>query len=409
MKNSHVSLVVATILASSVSVSSAQNKDTGKLMEYKNPFYKTIEKAIADFEKSKDEPKLKFKMDFEGHDLPKSRAEFAQIWHNDPVAQGNSGMCWCYATTSLFESECYRLHKKKIKISELHTVYWEYVEKARRFVREHGDSHFGQGSQANAVFYIWKKYGCVPAEAYTGMKEGQVHHNHSKMFNQMQTYLQSVKRDSAWNEEIVLGTIKSILNHHIGEPPKKITYDGRKMTPKQFLAEEVKVNPDDYIDVLSLMIAPYWQKTEYVCPDNWWHSKRYHNVPLDDFMKTLKQAVQDGYSLFIGGDVSESGYFSFKDVAMVPSYDIPSEYIDENARQFRFSNQTTTDDHAIHIVGMQEKENGTWFLIKDSGSGARNGACSGYYFYHEDYIKLKMMYFVAHKSAVKDLLKRMKK
>ena len=94
---------------------------------------------------------------------------------------------------------------------------------------------------------------------------------------------------------------------------------------------------------------------------------------------------------------------------MVPSYDIPSEYIDEHARQFRFSNQTTSDDHAIHIVGVQEKDNGTWFLIKDSGSGARNGANSGYYFYHEDYVKLKMMYFVAHKSAVKDLLKRMAK
>lgn len=408
MKTSRVCLVLVTILTVSVSVSLAQTKDKGKLMEYKNPFYKTIEKAIADFEKGEDKPRLKFKMDFEGHDLPKSKAEFTEIWHNDPVAQGNSGMCWCYATTSLFESECYRLYKKKIKLSELHTVYWEYVEKARRFVREHGDSHFGQGSQANAVFYVWKKYGSVPAEAYTGMKEGQVHHNHSKMFKQMQTYLQSVKRDSAWNEQIVLDTIKSILNYHIGEPPKKITYDGKKMTPKEFLANEIKIDPDDYIDVLSLMASPYWQKAEYVCPDNWWHSKRYHNVPLDPFMATLKQAVKDGYSLFIGGDVSESGYFSFKDVAMVPSYDIPSEYIDENARQFRFSNQTTSDDHAIHIVGWQEKENGTWFLIKDSGSGARNGACPGYYFYHEDYIKLKMMYFVAHKSAVKDLLKRMK-
>ncbi|MCP4450522.1 MAG: peptidase C1 [Planctomycetes bacterium] len=400
---------VIMLLCLSVSVSLAQTRDTGKLMEYKNPFYKTIEKAIADFETDKDEPKLKFKMDFSGQDLPESTAEFTRIWHNDPVAQGNSGMCWCYATTSLFESECYRLHKKKIKISELHTIYWEYVEKARRFVREQGDSEFGQGSQANAALNILKKYGCVPAEAYTGKKPGQVHHNHSTMFGQMQTYLQSVKRDNAWHETIVLDTIRSILNHHIGEPPQRIMYGGKKMTPKQFLAKEVKVKPDDYIDVLSLMTAPYWQKAEYTCPDNWWHSKRYNNVPLNDFMKTLKRAVKDGYSLFIGGDVSESGYFSFKDVAMVPSYDIPSAYIDENARQFRFSNKTTTDDHAIHIVGTQERADGTWFLIKDSGSGARNGANKGYYFYHEDYIKLKIMYFVVHKSAVKDLLARMTK
>lgn len=409
MKKSLRMLPVAMLLILSASVSFAQTRDTGKLMEYENPFYKTIEKAIAEFEKKEQAPKLKFKMDFTGHDLPKTTAEFTQVWHNDPVAQGNSGMCWCYATTSLMESECYRLHQKKIKLSELHTVYWEYVEKARRFVREQGDSEFGQGSQANAVLRIWKQYGCVPAEAYTGMKEGQVHHNHSKMFAQMQTYLQSVKRDNAWNEKVVLDTIKSILNHHIGEPPKKIQYQGRTMTPRQFLANEVKVKPDDYIDVLSLMTASYWQKAEYTCPDNWWHSKRYNNVPLDDFMTTLKRAVKDGYSLMIGGDVSESGYFSFKDVAMVPSYDIPSAYIDEHARQFRFSNNTTTDDHAIHVVGTQERDNGTWFLIKDSGSGARNGANPGYYFYHEDYLKLKMMYFVVHKSAVKGLLTRMKK
>jgi len=409
MKHNFHMLAVIAILALTVSVSLAQTRDKGKLMKYKNPFYKSIEKAIEEFEKEKKDSKLKFKMDFTGRDLPESKAEFTQIWHNDPVAQGNSGMCWCYATTSFWESEWYRLHKKKIKISELHTVYWEYVEKARRFVRQQGDSHFGQGSQANAVLNIWKKYGCVPAEAYTGKKPGQVHHNHSRMFEQMETYLQSVKRESAWNEKVVLETIKSILNHYLGEPPRKITYDGRKMTPKQFLANEVKIKPDDYVDVLSLMTAPYWKKAEYTCPDNWWHSKRYNNVPLDDFMNALKRAVRKGYGLFIGGDVSESGYFSFKDVAMVPSYDIPSEYIDEHARQFRFSNKSTTDDHAIHVVGFQERADGTWFLIKDSGSGARNGANPGYYFYHEDYIKLKIMYFVAHKSAVKGLLKRMNK
>ncbi len=409
MRNKFHMVSVIVTVGLGVSVSLGQTKDKGRLMEYKNPFLESIEKSIKELEKEKEEPKLKFKMDFAGRDMPKSKAQFTQIWHNDPVAQGKSGMCWCYATTSFLESECYRLHEKKIKISELHTVYWEYVEKARRFVREQGDSFFGQGSQAEAVLRIWKKYGCVPAEAYTGKKPGQVHHNHGGMFEQMKTYLESVKRESAWNEEVVLETIKSILNHHLGEPPRKIVYDGQKMTPRQFLANEVKIKPDDYVAVLSLMTGPYREKTEYKCPDNWWHSKRYNNVPLDDFMRVLKRAVRKGYGLFIGGDVSESGYFSFKDVAMVPSYDIPSEYIDEHARQFRFSNKSTTDDHGIHVVGYQKRADGMWFLIKDSGSGARNGANRGYYFYHEDYIKLKIMYFVAHKSAAKGLLKRMKK
>jgi bleomycin hydrolase len=92
------------------------------------------------------------------------------------------------------------------------------------------------------------------------------------------------------------------------------------------------------------------------------------------------------------------------DVAIVPSFDIPSEYIDESARQFRFSNKTTTDDHGIHLVGFLNKDGKDWYLIKDSGSGSRDGQNKGYYFYHEDYVKLKMLSFMAHKDAVKDLL-----
>jgi bleomycin hydrolase len=49
--------------------------------------------------------------------------------------------------------------------------------------------------------------------------------------------------------------------------------------------------------------------------------------------------------------IGEPGYYSYKEVALVPTFDIPSEYIDENFRQLRFSNTATTDDHGIHIVG----------------------------------------------------------
>ena len=109
----------------------------------------------------------------------------------------------------------------------------------------------------------------------------------------------------------------------------------------------------------------------------------------------------------IGGDVSESGNSSKYAVAMVPSYDITSKNIDENARQFRFSNGTTTDDHAVHLIGYKVDENDDWwFLIKDSGSGSRNGRFPGYYFYHEDYVKLKMMTFTIHKEAVEEILNK---
>jgi hypothetical protein len=158
---------------------------------------------------------------------------------------------------------------------------------------------------------------------------------------------------------------------------------------------------------IKLMEKPYYQKAEYKVPDNWWRSEEYYNLPLDEFMSTLKKTVREGYSPAIGGDVSEAGYESHAEVAVVPTFDIPSGYIDENARQFRFSNKSTTDDHAIHLAGYLEKDGADyWYLIKDSGSGSRNGKNPGYYFYHEDYVKLKIMNFLVHKSAVEDVLKK---
>ena len=163
---------------------------------------------------------------------------------------------------------------------------------------------------------------------------------------------------------------------------------------------------DDYVDILSLFEKPYWQKVEYTVEDNWWHDSEYYNVPLDDWLNAIKNAVRNGYTMAIGGDVSEPGYESHLQVAMVPTFDIPSAYIDENAREFRFNNHTTTDDHGIHLVGYENKDGKDWFLIKDSGSGSRNAKNKGYYFYHEDYVKLKMLDFLIHKDAVKDLLSK---
>jgi len=379
-------------------------KDTGKFIEKKNEFWEKIESENKKFEEGEKEPKQKFIMNFEGMDLPTSKEEFKYYWHNDPISQGNSGMCWSYSTTSFYESEIYRLTGKKLKLSELYTVYWEYVEKARRYVQEHGDSHFAQGGLGNHFPFIWKVYGIVPIEDYTGLKENQPFHDHTKLFAEMESYLNHIKENNAWNEEQVLQTIKSILNHHIGEPPTTITVDGKKMTPLEYFENNVNINFDDYVDVMSLLEKPYGQKALYNVPDNWWLSEEYYNVELDIFMKMVKKAITGGYTLYIGGDVGEPGYYSKTEVAVVPTFDIPSEYIDENARQLRFTNESTTDDHGIHIVGYLEKDGKNWFLIKDSGSGSRNGVNKGYYFYHEDYIKLKIMNFTVHKEAVKGIL-----
>jgi len=393
----------------------AQNKDKGTFIQTKPGYYQnSILKGIEEYKESKKEekPHTVFKVDLSKMDLPTDPEKYTKIWHTSVISQGNTGTCWCFSTTSFYESEIKRIAGKEIKLSEMYTVYWEYVERARYFVQTRGKMALGEGSQTMAVARMMKKYGSVPAAAYTGMKPGQKFHTHEQMFSEIEAYLKGVKERNQWNEEEVVSTVRAILDFHMGPVPAKVTYEGKEMTPVEFSKNITKINPDDYVDFMSLMTAPYWQKAEYNVPDNSWHSADFNNVPLDDFMGAIKAAIKAGYGISIGGDVSEAGFESWKQVAIVPTFDIPSEYIDENARTFRFLNNSTTDDHAMHLVGYYEVNGKTWFLIKDSGSGSRNcgEGCKtfGYYFFHEDFIKLKMMTFTIHKDAVKEVLKKMK-
>lgn len=384
-------------------------RDKGVFREKKDAFLEHLKERAAQAEKKEEPKKREFKMDFTGMDLPTSPSQFTQVWHTPPLSQDLTGGCWSFSSTSFFESETYRLTGRKVKLSDMFTVYWEFVEKARRFVRERGESAFERGSQPNATLRIWRTYGVVPSDAYPGMKPGQDFFNDTKMMAEMKTYLASVKESGAWNEEVVLATIKSIMNAYIGSPPAKFKVDGREMTPQEYLRAVLKLNLDDYVCFISLMEKPFHQKIEYPVTDNWWHSADYYNIPLDDFMGIIKSAVRKGLSLCLVGDNSEPGFYPPLNVAVVPTFDIPSEYIDESARQLRFSNESTTDDHAVHSVGYMEKGGKEWYLIKDSASQARNGIAPGYMFYHEDFVRLKMLTIMVHKDAAINILQKTEK
>ncbi|MEI6749219.1 MAG: C1 family peptidase [Bacteroidota bacterium] len=411
--------ILAGILILACSTSMAQNNVTSKgVFKTYEPgyFQNSILKGIEEFEK-KDLPPEKekvFKAEPSGMDIPTDKQAFKSYWRNEPVSQGNSSTCWSYSTTSFLESEVYRLSGQEIKLSEIYTVYWEYVERAKTWVEKRGDMNFGEGSEGNAVTKIMKKYGAVPYSEYSGLLPGQTFQAHTKMFGEMKTYLDFVKTNNLWNEDEVVATIKEIMKHYIGEPPSKFNVAGNEYTPLTYFDKVLRLRLVDYADVLSYMQQPYWHQVEYEVEDNWWHNKDYYNIPLDDFINVVKKSIKAGYTFSIGGDVSEAGFLAREaNAAIIPTFDIPSSAIDENARQFRFSNKTTTDDHGLHVVGYLEKNGMTWFLVKDSGSGSRTGGKElnknfGYYFFHEDYIKLKMMDIMVHKDMIKDLLVKFK-
>lgn len=374
----------------------------------KNPFYEQIKTRNDSFFREQKPAAKRMTLDYSGMDVPKSMSEFTIVTADKPVSQGLTSTCWCFSTTSFYESEAARKGRPDLHLSEMYTVYWEYVEKAKEYVRTRGTSLFDEGSETNAVQRMMARHGAVPLEAYTGTKPGQPFHDHSKMFGELRKYLDGVKQRGAWNTFEVVATVRDIMEHHIGTPPTSVMHKGRKIAPKDYLRDVAGIEPSDYVTFMSLKSEPYWTNAAYKVPDNWWHSTDYFNVPLNDFVGLVKGALEKGYSVSIGGDVSESGIDSRRGIMMVPSYDIPSSFIDENARLFRFINESTTDDHAMHIVGFARRPNGTWFLVKDSGAGGHaNPDHKGYWYMHEDYVKLKMMTATVHRGAVKALLEKL--
>ncbi|GJQ61878.1 MAG: aminopeptidase [Melioribacteraceae bacterium] len=383
----------------------AQEKDKGKLVEQKNKFYEEIVKKL-DGDDAEVKARKKFLLELENYNIPESPDVFNSVWHNDPLSQGRSGMCWSFSTTSFLESEANRISGVKVKLSELFTVYYEYIEKAKRFVEERGNSRIAEGSLSGAVLKIWGDYGAVPEAIYDGMG-GKACHDHKGLFEEIDKFLTSVKESGNWNLDFVLSTVKSILDHHIGEPPAEFEFEGKKYTPVSFVSDYLKLDPADYEIIISFKDKPYFERVYFDVPDNWWKGDDYINVPLDTYITTIDNALENGYSLCLDADVGESGLNGDYDVGVIPGYDIPSEYVNEDARFYRFDNGMTTDDHLVHMIAKKEIDGEKWYLIKDSMSGAFNGKHPGYFFYNEDYVKLKVLFFVAHKDALKEILAKL--
>ena len=369
---------------------------------------KIREAQKAKREKEKESAKV-LRFDMSKIVKPASPAAFKQAWHFPPVAQYLTGTCWSFSTTSFYESEIYRLTGQKIKLSEMYTVYWEYVEKMRRFVQQRGDSFVSEGSEGNALPRIWKQYGIVPESAYTGLLGKAKRYDHSRLIERLQELAGWAKKNDIWDENLILEMTRDILDSEMGAPPTQVTWKGKIYTPQQFLKDVTGLNMNDYVEVMSTLSIPFYTQGEYKVPDNWWHDASYYNVPLDEWYGAMKKAVQEGYTVAIGGDVSEPGYNGEEDAAVIPSFDIPQAYINQDSREFRFANKTSTDDHGIHLVGWTTAGGHDWFLIKDSARSSRHGKFPGYFFYRDDYVKLKMLTYTINKNAIKDLLAKFKK
>ncbi len=328
-------------------------------------------------------------------------------------SQDRTGTCWCYATTSFLETELIRMGKGEFDLSEMFFIRNAYKTKALNYVRFHGKTNFSQGGQAHDVLNEIAENGIVPESVYSGKVYGQEKHNHSEQSTVLKGMLDGViksrKPTPVWNNAYC-----AVLDAYLGEAPASFTYEGKTYTPESF-AKNLGINPDDYIELTSYSHQPYYENFVLEVPDNWSYDV-YYNLPVDDFIKVMINAIKAGYSIAWDGDVSDKG-FSHKDgVALVPETDWEDmsdevkdsvfvkpgkeKKITQEMRQEAFGNFTVTDDHLMHLTGMAKDKNGTlYFLTKNSG-GPESNDFGGYLYMSEAFVRLHTIAFLVHKDAL---------
>ncbi len=349
--------------------------------------------------------------------------------------QHRSGTCWAFAAISFIESELLRMGKGEYNLSEMFIVNRNYHLRAVDYVRYHGKKSFSAGAEGWDVFNVIKKYGLMPEEAYTGVTFGEKLPVHGEMDAVLKGYVDAVVKNK--NRKITpiwIEGFDAVLDAYLGEIPAKFNYKGMEYTPKSF-AENLGINPDDYINITSFTHHPFYSSFVFEGADNWSLGIVY-NVPMNEMMQVINNAIDNGYSIGWGSDVSEKGFAFRKGVAVVPDteiknmdnaeitkwekmsrkekaafgteYPVKEKEITQEMRQVDFDNYTTTEDHMMHMTGTAKDQNGTkYYLIKNSWGTDLNNH-KGYFYASETFVKYKTVSILVNKNAVpKEILKKL--
>ncbi len=352
--------------------------------------------------------------------------------------QNRSGTCWAYSTLSFFESEILKKTGKTYDLSEMFVASKDYMDRAILTVRMHGDSQFSQGGSAYDVYYVLKNYGICPEEAMAapGSMTGDSLANFNEFFSVMEPYVDAVARNKAKkiSSQWKVG-LQGILDAYLGKCPESFKYEGKTYTPKTF-AESLGLNFDDYVTITSYTHHPFWTQFAVEVQDNWRWPLSW-NIPMDDMMRIIDNAVENGYTVAWGGDVSEEGFtrkglgiaYDTKKVQSLTGSDAArwlrltpakkSEKFDslgvnapeivptQEMRQERFDNWELTDDHGMLIYGVAKDQNGKeYYMVKNSWG--EYGDYKGTWYMTKAFIAANTMDFMVNKNAIpKDIRKKM--
>lgn len=349
--------------------------------------------------------------------------------------QNRSSTCWSFSGLAFLESELLRMNKGEFDLAEMFVVHHNFTDKAEKFVRLHGEGSFGPGGSFYDVIYAFKQYGAVPQEAMNGLNYGEDLPVHNEIDNIAKAYVDAViKNGNGKLSPVWMKGYTGIIDAYLGAIPEKFSYNGKEYTPKTF-ADMLGLNADDYVSLTSYTHHPFYTSFALEIQDNWRWAESY-NLPLDELMSVFDNAINNGYTIAWGADVSEKG-FSRNGVATVPDVNMselsgsdqakwlglssrerdneitrlamkPGVYekpVTQEMRQQAYDNYETTDDHGMQIYGIANDQTGKKFYMVKNSWGTNN-PYKGTWYVSEAFAKYKTMNIIVHKNALPAAIKQ---
>ena len=349
--------------------------------------------------------------------------------------QASSGTCWSFSAISFLESEAIRLAgiKEEAKypdFSEFYVVSTSYKERAEKYIRLDGKLGFSAGSGCGDVIEVVRDHGIVPNAEMTGMNYGTPLPQQAELDNVLLGYVQAVAKSrtltTAWKRGF-----NAVVDEYLGKAPETFVVDGKTYTPATY-RDAMKINADDYIELTSFTHHPFYTWFALEVCDNWRGSQSY-NVPIDELMAVLDNALENGYTACWGADVSHTGFtrnglgilideqataaaaagsdqehwVGREQGAPAPIVKVVEAVPTQESRQEEFDNKTMTDDHGMHIFGVAKDQDGKkYYMVKNSWG--ETGKYKGIWYVTEAFVKAQTLDLTIHKDALtKDLKKKL--
>lgn len=353
--------------------------------------------------------------------------------------QSRSGTCWCFSTLSFLESEILRAGGSAMHLSEMWIVRHSFMDKAEKYVRMHGTINFAEGGASHDVTEGIKAHGIVPFEVYPGLNYGTEKPDFHELSVVLKAYLDAVVKTGDKSGKALSTAWKrgfdAILDEYFGPLPETFTYEGKEYSPETFAAQ-LPIDLDNYIDISSFTHHPFYTQFIIEVPDNWMWGTVY-NVPLDEMMQIIDHALEQGYTVSWGTDVSEKGFSRTKAIGIVPEADTESmsgteaerwgkltdrekeaalykfdkpgkeRTITQQMRQTAFDNYETTDDHGMLIMGTATDQAGNrYYKVQNSWNVLP--PYDGFWYFSRPFVAYKTTSIMVNKQALpKEIAKKL--